>query len=407
MSVVYGEWAAQNPSCVTLSNIDLGVRTFELCWGIMCACQAVFFALRYPRGTWEFVLVPLTECFVYGLGYSEIGYILLWDGRQVLWTRTVLWLATVPIILNQINGMAAVRIYGVDLNVMQMYFSTLMICFGHTAALTHNQSLKWLFFIIAMAIFGLICFINYHTFTAAEKHYKESGSEIDLIIAKRIRLLAVIFFTSWTMYPLFFVLSVEGACVASESVILVCFALADLLSKNVFGVLFWDTLWNLQDGKWSSYGTVTFFKTTDSVTKTAISTAMEEEFAKQKASRSDNPPAQYPFALPDAENSIEQELSQLKQMNHTMMATRQFSSLDHLNDFEHSDQRYAPGVNAMPNGSPGSAGSQGVENPVQLSAITKTGAIHSMDDVVDHVRSLNQALSDLLVTDDQPIRPPR
>ena len=31
----------------------------------------------------------------------------------------------------------------------------------------------------------------------------------------------------------------------------------------------------------------------------------------QKASRSDNPPAQYPFALPDAENSIEQELSQV------------------------------------------------------------------------------------------------
>eukprot|EP00960_Hanusia_phi_P072494 767800-Hanusia_phi.AAC.2 len=354
-----------------MTNIDLGVRTFELCWGIMCACQAVFFALRYPRATWEFVMVPLTECFIYGLGYSEIGYILLWDGRQVLWTRTVLWLATVPILLNQINAMAAVHIYGVDLNIMQMYFSTLMICLGHTAALTHNQSLKWLFFIMAMAIFGVICFINYYTFAAAEKHYKESGSENDLKIAKRIRLLAIIFFTSWTMYPLFFVLSVEGACVASErldivcgyiyilmiagSVILVCFALADLLSKNVFGVLFWDTLWNMQDGRWTSYGTVTFFKTTDSVTKTAISTAMEEEYSKQKVSRSDNPPP-YPFALPDAENSIEQELSQLKQMNHSIMATRQFSAIDNLHDYDRHDPLYAPGVNAMPSGSPGSAG---------------------------------------------------
>ena len=39
----------------------------------------------------------------------------------------------------------------------------------------------------------------------------------------------------------------------------------------------------------------------------------------QKASRSDNPPAQYPFALPDAENSIEQELSQVLQFHQSLI----------------------------------------------------------------------------------------
>lgn len=71
-------------------------------------------------------------------------------------------------------------------------------------------------------------------------------------VAWRIRTAQYIFFPSWGIYPFLYILSIEGTCVASEDVIIVCNILADLFAKNIFGILLWDTLWNCLQGKWST-----------------------------------------------------------------------------------------------------------------------------------------------------------
>lgn len=75
---------------------------------------------------------------------------------------------------------------------------------------------------------------------------RQAGSRVSV----RIRTLQYIFFPAWGIYPFLYILSIEGTCVASEDVIIVCNILADLFAKNIFGILLWDTLWNCLQGNW-------------------------------------------------------------------------------------------------------------------------------------------------------------
>lgn len=60
-------------------------------------------------------------------------------------------------------------------------------------------------------------------------------------VATRLKILYGMFFPSWIAYPLIYILSLEGACVAEENVVVVCYVLADAIAKNAFAVILWDT----------------------------------------------------------------------------------------------------------------------------------------------------------------------
>jgi bacteriorhodopsin len=249
---------------VPLAETTPGVRTFLLCFCIMCTCQALYQlyhtvpaddSIRARRASWDFVAVPLVEAFVYGLMSSNaaVGYVRLFDGRAVYWLRTVGWLLTVPVLLLQIGKMSKFRVRGLDVNNIIVWLGIFMVICGFSASLSSNDGLKWMFFILGLVSLLTIYVAAYFIMIAAGNFYVALDSEEGLLIAHRIRIMMFIFFFSWSLYPLFFLLSIEGACVVSENVTVVCFTLLDCLTKNIFGLVLWDTLWNRTlGGRWTS-----------------------------------------------------------------------------------------------------------------------------------------------------------
>ena len=243
-------------------DIEDSVQTFLLCFCIISACQAVYFTyLCVPqsgarvRASWEFVVIPFVEALVYGLSStsSQVGYLRLYDGRAVVWLRTVLWVLTVPVLLMQIGRMSTLNVRGFDINSIQVWVGLLMVVFGFSASLSVVNGIKWMFF-----FFGLLCLFfvfvsSYKIMVNAGNYYISLNTPEGSHTAMRIRMLMLCFFCSWSAIPLFWVLGVEGACVVSESVVSVCMAVLDCFAKNVFGMILWDTLWNSElDGRWTS-----------------------------------------------------------------------------------------------------------------------------------------------------------
>ena len=64
----------------------------------------------------------------------------------------------------------------------------------------------------------------------------EKGQEV----VSRLFAISRIFFFSWTLYPIFFLLSPQGLCAVGEKWIAALHMMADLLAKNTFGTA-WPT----------------------------------------------------------------------------------------------------------------------------------------------------------------------
>ena len=259
-----GQWSLQNPDCVPLADTSSGVRTFLLCFCVLSVSQGAYFMYhilptkisgipKARRSTWEFAAVPLVEAFVYGLAYSDIGKIRLYDGRAVHWLRTVGWMLTVPVLLMQIGKMSVLKVQGVDVSSLITWLGIVMITFGFSASLCTDPGLKWFFFVCGFVCLIVIFYGAYRIMFQAGQYYISLSTQDGTATANRVRALMFLFFVSWALYPLFFLLSIEGVCVVEESVIMVCFTLLDCLSKNMFGLVLWDTLWNTSlGGRWTS-----------------------------------------------------------------------------------------------------------------------------------------------------------
>ena len=235
-----------------------------LCFCIICACQALYFAYHCipragarKRSTWDFVWIPLIESIVYGLfsTSSQVGYIRLYDGHAIVWLRSAQWLLTVPVLLMQISKMSILEVQAVDMNSMMTNVGILMIVLGFSASLATDSGIKWMFF-----CFGLLCMIFlfvvvWKIMGDATAYYLSLGNEEGVHTANRIRLMTAVFFLSWSFFPFFYLLSIEGTCVVGESIIAVCLTVLDCFAKNIFNILLWHTLWNSRgglNGRWTS-----------------------------------------------------------------------------------------------------------------------------------------------------------
>jgi bacteriorhodopsin len=256
-------WAEEYPDCVGRMFIDPGVQTFLLCFCIISACQALYFVyLNLPqyqaggrvRASWEYVAIPVVEAIVYGLNSTgaHVGYMRLFNGRAVVWLRTAHWALTIPLLLMQIGKMHSLKFYGHDINSIQIWVGILMVVFGFSASLAEVEGIKWMFFFFALLCLIVIFLSVYKIMSTAGQYYISLNSKHGSHTAMRIRILMICFFVSWSGYPLFWLLGVEGACVLGESVVSVCMAVLDCFAKNVFGMVMWDTLWNSElNGRWT------------------------------------------------------------------------------------------------------------------------------------------------------------
>ena len=199
---------------------------------------------------------------MYGLGFANVGYFQLMDGRHICWVRHCSWLVTCPMLLFQVNQLSTVRWFGLDINSLMVVVCEVMLVLGISSSVASDWGIKWMFFALGvmciLLVFG-VCFVIIRN---ASRRFSDRETFEGKKIAQRIQAMGILFFASWTAYPVLYILSAEGACVALQRTTIVLYIVADVFSKNVFGLLYWDTSWTHLKGSWAGE-TITGFHDPD------------------------------------------------------------------------------------------------------------------------------------------------
>ena len=226
--------------------------------------------LRFPKVGWEPIYMPLVEASLYFLASTGVGYIRLLDGRYIPWARDAAWLCTTPVLLMQINGITTVKWRHWSLNTLQVKFlgsvwsplacahrrskllhslpltlrvqvvaDLLMIVCGTTASYIPYDVLRWGLFSAGCLFYLFILYVTNRIFFGAIERFSSMGEKGQEVVS-RLFVISRIFFFSWTLYPIFFLLSPQGLCAVGEKWIAVLHMMADLLAKNTFGIA-WPT----------------------------------------------------------------------------------------------------------------------------------------------------------------------
>lgn len=206
---------------------------------------------RWPRTGWEIIFTPAIQAIIYGLGYNSIGYVSLSSGQVVAFTRFFMMVCVCPTILIDINKLASVRFYGININTMQIAFSIVMWCFWLASTVSATLGMKWGFFVMGMACLFIVFACSWAIFAAAREGFTSKNSEAGNWVANRIMMLQAIFYFTWTGYMVLWAISGEAGCVASESVVIPLFVFLDVFQKNAHGLIIWSTLWNFLGGSWN------------------------------------------------------------------------------------------------------------------------------------------------------------
>ena len=67
-------------------------------------------------------------------------------------------------------------------------------------------------------------------------------------VVRYLKYLRLCFFSSWCMFPLLWLISAQGACIADEDIVSSIHIPADVVAKNVFGIILWHIRFHLCDG---------------------------------------------------------------------------------------------------------------------------------------------------------------
>nr|AHH02145.1 protein 115 [synthetic construct] len=152
-------------------------------------------------------------------------------GPVTSWLRYIEWLLTCPVILIHLSNLT-----GLDEEYSARTMGLLTsdqgtICFGVTAALSRNGVVKVITFLTALC-FGV------STFYSASRVYIESYHQVPKGLCRRlVRYLTAMFFCSWLMFPLLFLAGPEGLAYLTWSGSTIGHTVADLLSKNIWGLI--------------------------------------------------------------------------------------------------------------------------------------------------------------------------
>ncbi|KXZ47652.1 hypothetical protein GPECTOR_34g811 [Gonium pectorale] len=183
---------------------------------------------------WEEVYVCCVELTKVVLEYfhefDSPAMLYLGVGTRVQWLRYSEWLLTCPVILIHLSNLTGLK-EDYSFKTMRLLVSDIgTIVFGATSAVCTGY-LKWVFFAIG-------CVYGGFTFFTAGKVYREAYEAAPAGRCKwLVKVNAVIFFSSWTMYPVLFVLGPEGTGVISLLESTTAHTFVDLMSKNIWGLV--------------------------------------------------------------------------------------------------------------------------------------------------------------------------
>nr|AHH02114.1 protein 123 [synthetic construct] len=152
------------------------------------------------------------------------------NGNIVAWLRYAEWLMSCPVILIHMANLTGLN-NSYSPRTMSLLISDVgCIVLGSTAAMATGW-VKWVFFCMALS-FGLTTYYN------AARVYMEAFHTVPKGICRQLVMaLAWIYFTSWSCFPILFILGPEGLDHIPFMASSVAHNFLDLISKNLWGML--------------------------------------------------------------------------------------------------------------------------------------------------------------------------
>jgi len=206
---------------------------FAFATTILALCFYAYDTWKATTG-WEEVYVCVIEMIKVLIEifheFDSPASLYLSTGNWVLWLRYGEWLLTCPVILIHLSNITGLK-DDYNKRTMRLLVSDIgCIVWGVTAAMTVGY-LKWIFFAL-----GLLYGSN--TYFHAAKVYMEGYHTVPKGYCRTIvRLMAYCFYAAWTMFPILFLLGPEGLGQMSAYMSTVLTTIADVLSKQIWGLL--------------------------------------------------------------------------------------------------------------------------------------------------------------------------
>ncbi|GFR44466.1 hypothetical protein Agub_g5727 [Astrephomene gubernaculifera] len=215
MKVANGlQWAA-----FALSVVILIFYAYET-WKTTCGWEEVYVCcLELTKVIIEFFHEFDTPCLLH-----------LSSGNRVLWLRYSEWLMTCPVILIHLSNLTGLK-NDYNKRTMRLLVSDIgTIVWGATAAMSTGY-VRAIFFVLG-------CMYGANTFFHAAKVYIESYHTVPKGRCRLVvRAMAWLFFASWGMFPVLFLLGPEGFGHISLYGSTIGHTVIDLMSKNGWGML--------------------------------------------------------------------------------------------------------------------------------------------------------------------------
>ncbi|KAK3280803.1 hypothetical protein CYMTET_11373 [Cymbomonas tetramitiformis] len=185
---------------------------------------------------WEVIYIAIVETFKYifelWFEYDSPCTVYQTNGQSIAWLRYAEWLSTCPVILIALSRVGTVegKYSKSTMKLLTSDQGTLVM--GVTAAAATDGA-KIGFFLVGF-VYGA------NTFYTAAGVYLEAWKNVPEQCKSTIKAMAYIFYVSWCMFPILFVLGPEGAGHISGEGSTIGHCIADLLSKNLWGIFEWN-----------------------------------------------------------------------------------------------------------------------------------------------------------------------
>lgn len=174
------------------------------------------------------------------LTYSDVtpGSITIQENNiEFNWSQYYGWLVTCPVLLIHLSNLEGKDVFNVRRMMKILVAYQILMVSGATASMYETEYVfKWIFFSMSVTLLSSIFYMAKGIF-----------QEALLVMPKTARLslirLAVVFYSSWAGFGLFWFVSPSGIGLISTEVSKAGFAFCDILSKNVYSIQGWYLRW--------------------------------------------------------------------------------------------------------------------------------------------------------------------
>lgn len=159
------------------------------------------------------------------------------------WIRYVGWLLTCPVLLIQLSNPSGEKVFNVARMMRMLVSVQLQLLCGITAAWAGDdpagKTLKYFLWVagVAFLVFGI--------FIPTNEIHLECMRSFGPRGARQTSLLIYLFYTTWCLYGLMFILAESGEEKLEQYEADIVYAILDIISKQVFGFICWYLRWEI------------------------------------------------------------------------------------------------------------------------------------------------------------------